>query len=75
MTTEPPTLYTIKQTAALLGYSRQRVNQLVHMHNIGTLYGKQYLLTEDEITYLLTRPDHRAPGLSHRWPATQENER
>lgn len=75
MTTDPPTLYTTKQAAELLGISRQLVHRYTRRHNIGTVYGRQRLLTAADIETIRTRPDHRASGLTNRWPAPGHDER
>ena len=71
-TSQPPTLYTTKQIAAQLGLSRQRIEQIVHRHQLGTFYGAQRLYTPEELDFIATRPDHRAIGLTNRWPATSD---
>ena len=73
MTTDPPTLYTTKDAAEQLGISRQLVHRYTKRHNIGTVYGRQRLLTAADIDTIRTRPDHRAIGLTNRWPATSPN--
>ena len=74
MNTDPPTLYTVRETADLLGLSRQLVDRYARTHNIGTLYGRQRLLTAADIETIRTRPDHRAIGLTNRWPAPPDEE-
>lgn len=75
MTTKPPTLYTTAQVAELLGISRQLVHRYTKRHNIGTVYGRQRLLTAADIDAIRTRPDHRRIGLTNRWPAPGHDER
>ena len=74
MTTDPPTLYTTAQAADQLGISRQLVGRYARRHNIGTVYGRQRLLTPADIETIRTRPDHRAIGLTNRWPAPTDEE-
>lgn len=75
MTTDPPTLHTTAEAAELLGISRQLVHKYTKRHNIGTVYGRQRLLTAADIETIRTRPDHRAIGLTNRWPAPGRDER
>ena len=72
--TDPPTLYTTTEAADQLRISRQLVDRYARQHNIGTVYGRQRLLTPADIETIRTRPDHRAIGLTNRWPAPPDEE-
>jgi len=71
-TSQPPTLYTTKDAAEQLGISRQLAHRYARQLGLGVLIGGHRLLTARDIDAIRQRPDHRAIGLTNRWPATRD---